>query len=284
MSSWSKRVIGLGAAAALAMGAAASWAGQEQSIAALDADQQALLAKVDFGKPYLAGPLPGALELVPPPPSAGSLAEARDLAANAEALALIGKPRWERATRDADLSKGALARDFSCPAGVTLSDATTPAITHLLRRAGTDLGWSTSEVKDHYQRPRPFMENGRTSCTPADEPSLRKNGSYPSGHSALGYGTGLILATIFPDRAAALVRRGREFGDSRRVCNVHWLSDVEAGRDIAAATVSRLEANAEFATDLAAARAEAADLPDSARHPADCAEEAAALNGAANDD
>ena len=59
-----------------------------------------------------------------------------------------------------------------------------------------------------------------------------------------------------PDRAAALVKRGQVFGDSRRVCNVHWLSDVEAGAVIGAATVARLHAEPQFRKDLDAARKE----------------------------
>jgi acid phosphatase (class A) len=113
-------------------------------------------------------------------------------------------------------------------------------------------------------------------CTPEQDAVLRHDGSYPSGHSALGFGWGLILAEVIPERAAELVARGRAFGDSRRVCNVHWLSDVEEGRIVATAVVARLHAVPEFQADLAAARAEVAALTE--REPGrDCAAEAAAL-------
>ena len=102
---------------------------------------------------------------------------------------------------------------------------------------------------------RPFTVNGRPSCTPAHEAILRADGSYPSGHSALGYGWGLILAEAIPGRAAELVARGRSFGDSRRICNVHWLSDIEEGRIVATAVVARHNAEPAFQADLAAARA-----------------------------
>lgn len=273
------RAIGLASLGAFLLGAAATPAGTDPAPAPAEQDAPALKVRPDLGKPYIGGPLPDAIMLVPPPPGRGSATHARDLAASAEAIAMIGTARWKQARRDADLAPGALPRNFSCAAGVVLSDTATPAIVHLLRRAGADLGWSTSEVKDHYGRPRPFMENGKASCTPEDEPFLRTNGAYPSGHSAIGYGTGLILASIFPGRAAAIVGRGRDFGDSRRVCNVHWQSDVEAGRDIAAATFARLTANSEFARDLAAARTEAAALPEAVLHPEGCAVEAAALGG-----
>jgi acid phosphatase (class A) len=68
----------------------------------------------------------------------------------------------------------------------------------------------------------------------------------------------------------------RAFGDSRRVCNVHWLSDVEEGRLIAPAVIARLHADPAFVADLEAARAEvgAARKTPPGR---DCAAEAAAL-------
>jgi acid phosphatase (class A) len=103
---------------------------------------------------------------------------------------------------------------------------------------------------------------------------LRKDGSYPSGHSAIGYGWALILTQLLPDRAAALVARGRAFGDSRRICNAHWLSDIEEGRVTAAMTVARLNADPRFLAHLAAVRAE---LRTNRPQPKGCDVEAAAL-------
>ena len=68
---------------------------------------------------------------------------------------------------------------------------------------------------------------------PASEAALRKNGSYPSGHTAFGWAWGLILSELVPTRTNEIIRRGRAYGVSRMVCNVHWKSDVEAGRAMA---------------------------------------------------
>nr|WP_255441193.1 hypothetical protein [Synechococcus sp. HK01-R] len=62
------------------------------------------------------------------------------------------------------------------------------------------------------------MVNGQPICTPEDEPALRSDGSYPSGHTAVGWGWGLILSTIAPDRSDELIARGRAYGESRSVC------------------------------------------------------------------
>ena len=244
-----------------------------------NAPASVMQSKAPLGAGYLGGgALPDSLILSPLPPSDGSAAQARDTEGAVAALSMQGGTRWNLAIADADLRPGRAAAAFSCTAGFAIDAAHTPALSRLLTRAMADLGMSTSEVKKRYQRPRPFMVNGKPSCTPTWESALRRDGSYPSGHSAIGYGYGLILAELLPDRAARLVARGRAFGDSRRICNVHWLSDIEEGRVIASATVMRLNADPAFAADLAAARKEVAALGREGIAPMpDCAKEAAAL-------
>lgn len=220
-----------------------------------------------------AGTAPDSNLLIPPPPAPGSAAMARDEEAMRAAVALRGTPRWDQATTDALLFTPDATGVFSCAAGFRISAELTPRINALLRKAGPDLAMAVYPSKRKYMRQRPFMMNGQPSCTPNDEAGLRRDGSYPSGHSAIGYGWGLILAELVPDRAAQLVARGRAFGDSRRVCNVHWLSDVEEGRVIATAVLARLHAEPAFRADLDAARSESlrkAIAPD-------CAKENAAL-------
>lgn len=222
--------------------------------------------------------MPDSLDLLPPPPAPGSAALARDEAASASALALAGTPRFALAARDADLTSPKATAAFSCAAGFGIGPDSTPRLDALLRRVGADFGGATGKAKTHYARPRPFMVNAKPSCTPQDEAYLRNNGSYPSGHSALGMGWALVLAELVPDRTTQLVSRGRAFGESRRYCNVHWLSDVEEGRFVAAAVFARLQADAAFRADLEAARTEIAGLR--ADGPGqDCAAEASALAG-----
>lgn len=199
---------------------------------------------------------PNSLALVPPPPAPGSAAQARDDAAAQTGVALQGSPRWALAISDARLTPEQLAQDFSCALGLTLSPQTTPRTLALLLRASPDLAASTFAAKTAYRRARPFMSDGAPSCTPDEEVHLRRDGSYPSGHSALGWGWGLILAELAPDRGDAILARARAFGQSRVVCNVHWQSDVDEGRIVATATIARLHADPQFRGDLEAARAE----------------------------
>jgi acid phosphatase (class A) len=220
--------------------------------------------------------LPDSLAILPAPPTEGSAALARDREASKAALALGKGARWDLATADADLRTPAATGAFSCAAGFEISPQATPAIDRLMRRSLPDLGLATYGVKERYKRARPFMENGEANCSPDYTEMLRKDGSYPSGHSAIGFGWGLMLAEIVPDRSARLVARGIAFGDSRRICNLHWLSDVEQGRLMGAAVVARLRADPRFQADLQAAKAEAIAARSTAPSR-NCAQEDAAL-------
>ncbi len=228
---------------------------------------------------YLApGTGPNSLTLLPPPPTAGSGAQARDEDAARAAVALHGGPRWDLATRDADLSFPAAAGTFSCAIGTAVTEADTPRLYMLLRRSLSDIGLSTYPTKTKYMRPRPFTVNNKPMCTPAFDAGLRKDGSYPSGHSAVGWGWALIVAEAVPDRIDAVLARGRAFSDSRRVCNVHWQSDVDEGRTMGAAVFAKLHDSAEFRADVATAKAEVAAARAKGLKPnRDCVEEARQL-------
>ncbi len=223
--------------------------------------------------------LPNSVALVPPPPAAGSAAEVRDQEASEAALALRGSPRWELAAADAVLTFPEAAETFSCALGARITEQAAPNLYMVLRRTLADLGLSTYAAKNRYERPRPFMVNGQPTCTPEDEASLRGNGAYPSGHSAIGWGWGLILAEVAPERADELLARGRAFAESRMICNVHWWSDVIEGQRMGAAAVARLHADPVFRAQLDLAREEVDALLASGEPPVrDCAAEAAALD------
>jgi len=228
---------------------------------------------------YLApGDLPDILALLPSPPAAGSAAQAADDAAFHELVKLQGTPRGAIAVQDADLGFPHAAAVFSCALGVPVSEQATPNLNMLLQRTLTDVIRATSKTKERYQRTRPFVVFSTSSCTPAEEGFLRTNGSYPSGHASIGWLWGLALAEIAPERADAVLQRGRAFGQSRGVCGVHWRSDIEAGRTAGAATFARLQTNPVFQAQLEAARAEVAKERGSGATPqSDCGAEAAAL-------
>ena len=222
-----------------------------------------------------AGTAPNSLNLLPPPPAAGSAAQARDDEAAKAAVALNGTPRWTLATHDAELKFPKAAETFACAMDVKISEADTPALYVLLRRTLADNGLSTYPTKNKYKRARPFTVNGAPICTPNEEQVLRNDGSYPSGHSAIGWGWALVLTEVAPNRANEILARGRAFTTSRVVCNVHWLSDTEEGRTMASAVVAKLQSNPDFQADVEAAKAEVAAARAKGLKPAgDCTAEA----------
>ncbi|WP_340112131.1 acid phosphatase [Maribellus mangrovi] len=200
--------------------------------------------------------LPNSLELVSPPPKEGSAAFALDQEIAAMYVASDDEARKEQAKKDAVLHFPEATEAFNIILNIQISEETTPNLYMILRRTLADAGLSTYAAKNHYQRERPFMVNNTPICTPEDEEGLRKDGSYPSGHTAIGWAWALILAEVFPVEADAILIRGKEFGISRNVCNVHWHSDVVAGRLMGAATVAKLHSNDQFLIDLEAAKQE----------------------------
>lgn len=222
--------------------------------------------------------LPNSLALLPPPPAEGSAALALDEEIARRSLAFRDTPRWALAALDADLHFPEAAGTFSCALSAPIAEADAPHLYVLLRRTLTDAGLSTYAAKNHFKRDRPFESNKAPICTPDEQAMLEKDGSYPSGHTAIGWAWALVLSEISPERTDAILARGRAYGESRNVCNVHWHSDVVQGRFMGAGTVARLHADPAFSADLEAAKAELAAVRAKGLKPTrDCAVEAAAM-------
>lgn len=223
--------------------------------------------------------LPDSLKLLAPPPAPGSAAQALDEAIAKDNFSFEGTARWSQAATDADLHFPAAASIFSCSLGIEISEERTPRLYTLLRRSLTDAGLASYRAKNHYQRSRPFMSNGESICTPDDESALRTDGSYPSGHTSVGWAWALILSEIAPNQQDQILQRGMDYGRSRNICNVHWHSDVQAGQLIGAATVAQLHANPVFRADLRAARkeVEAQQAANNIANSINCKREQAAL-------
>lgn len=223
--------------------------------------------------------LPNSLILLGPPPEAGSAALARDEEARKATLLLRSTERWKLARTDADLAFPQAADNFSCAMGVRIDSQHTPRLYAMMQKMLSDFGLSTYGVKDKYNRVRPFVVHNEATCRADQEAILRSDGSYPSGHTAAGWGWALVFAQINPERADALFKRGIEFGQSRVICDAHWQSDVDAGRIMGAATVARLQTDAAFLADLTAAKEEVKTAKAMQEFPiSECAAEAAALS------
>ena len=216
--------------------------------------------------------------VIPPPPKPGSAAQAADDEVYKAAIAAIDSPRWKQAIADSEERNiGKALQAYACALGTPITPRTMPHTFMLVVRTISDIGVAYDKGKDYYGRLRPYAALNGPNCQGYGEAEAKR--SYPSGHAAVGWGISLVLTEVAPDRATELIRRGREFSESRAACGVHWMSDVVAGRDIGAAVVAQLHSNDDFRAQLAEARKEVAAARATAPLPegGQCAAEAAAL-------
>ncbi|MES2420954.1 MAG: phosphatase PAP2 family protein [Pseudomonadota bacterium] len=242
----------------------------------------AAVARVETAKTLSGYLTPGAFDLLsvlPPAPKPDDPRGIADRAIFKATRALVGTPRWAMAINDVKLAPADMMRNFSCATGVALSPQIAPRTAALIARASSDTARGTGIAKNFYKRQRPFLIDQGAICQPAAE--IADSYDYPSGHTTAGWTWATLLAELAPDRAAAILARGRAFGESRVVCGVHNASAVEAGRLSASATLSAERDVPAFKADFAAARAEIHALrrdPTTPKPaPALCSQEAALI-------
>ena len=200
-------------------------------------------------------------EFLPAPPDTASAIWRHDVERYQWGKSMRDTPRGRQAVKDANLHGSGLADAFSEAFGLEISFEKTPAIYTLMRHMSEDAGsLATKLAKEYYFRPRPFIVFGEPSAIPEAEDALRNNGSYPSGHSAMGFAVALVLSEINPARADEIMRRGFDIGESRVIAGYHFDSDVRMGRLCAAMVVPILHADSRFMRDLDAAKREFSKL------------------------
>lgn len=166
------------------------------------------------------------------------------------------------AVRDANYGLNTIIKEFSIPFGMQITKEHTPKVFTLLRDALATTDSICKLPKAFYMRPRPFMVFNEPTLTPHDEPSLRRNGSFPSGHTILGWSAALLLSEINPAQADTIIARGLMYGESRVICGAHWQSDVDAARIAASVAYAKLHTSERFLKQMAAAKKEFLDLKD----------------------
>ena len=207
-------------------------------------------------KPYVdIDKMPDALVFYPPPPDTASAQFKYD----------VSQYMWGKSMR-ADSARAALAiaqavesveemaKLFSEPFGMEISAKHTPAIMNVLERTVKTI--RTSKFKNHYMRRRPFDRFNEPTLIPEHEEKLRKNGSYPSGHTVRAWIFAMVLVEINPDVADAVLKYAYEWGQSRVIAGYHWQSDVDASKVIVSAGFARIHGEPAFMADMQKAKAE----------------------------
>ncbi|CAI1052480.1 acid phosphatase [Serratia entomophila] len=201
------------------------------------------------------------LALLPPPPAMDSIDFLNDKAQYDAGKIVRNTARGKQAYDDAHVAGDGVATAFSNAFGVEITQQKAPELFKLVMKMREDAGdLATRSAKNHYMRIRPFAFYNESTCRPDEESTLSKNGSYPSGHTTIGWATALVLAEINPARQGEILQRGYDMGQSRVICGYHWQSDVTAARMVASAIVARLHAEPAFIAQLQKAKDEFASL------------------------
>jgi acid phosphatase (class A) len=123
----------------------------------------------------------------------------------------------------------------------------------LLKCAAEVAERAVDKAKMQFNRTRPYKlpDNG---LHPLKDVGIDDAPSYPSGHSAFGSVTGLVLAELDPDLKDRFLERIKDFGYSRLVSGVHFRTDVYAGELVGTTAAAMLLGNEDFLRqiDLAA--------------------------------
>lgn len=215
-------------------------------------------AQQDAVQPYFSTQeLPDLIKCLPAPPAFDSPEFAND----------VVRYQWgktqrqdsERAAiakRDAVWSYEALFAEFNIPFGLTISRTETPEIWKLLETSLVTTDQMRVAPKAYYHRLRPFEMYNEHLLSPETEADVRGEGSYPSGHTARGWVTALLLAEINPARADTIFARGWMYGESRVIEGAHWQSDVDASRVAASIGYAALQSSPAFREQMERAKAE----------------------------
>ena len=201
--------------------------------------------------------MPDAGIYLPAPPDMTSTTYADDFAQWQWGKTVRPTERGQQANDDSQWGIDGMIRIHQGTLGFEISKKKTPAIYKLLYNVLWTENLSTHNAKRKYMRTRPFAQyNEHTWGRFDNERELRFNGSYPSGHTALGWATALVLSEMVPELQDTLLRTGFQYGESRVIVGAHYQSDVDAGFLCGTTAVAVMHASEFFLKDLEAARKE----------------------------
>ncbi len=188
--------------------------------------------------------------LLPPPPAAGSPAEALELAQLRQLIAATSAERMTQAKWDDEHEDPAVF-----DAVISKSIQSMPATWALLKTVQNDADLAAYRGKGLFGRLRPWaVDAALPNCDAGKGKDPRS--SYPSGHSTFGYSVGFALAQLLPAKAPAILARAHDYALSREICGAHFRSDTEASNVLGTYVAATILADPRMARRIAAARAE----------------------------
>jgi len=184
-------------------------------------------------KPLVTGPAPvrpayyyveaGPFETLtfPPPPAPGSMEQQADIAA---VLA------WQNKRTDEDCARSARTslEDYDAFWGARspFPEPLPAEVKEFFARLSSDLETALNNMKNRYQRPRPYMAYSEA------QPCIQKykGFSYPSGHSVYSRVYADVLTDIVPERKAEFFAKADAIALDRVIGGVHYPADIAAGK------------------------------------------------------
>lgn len=194
------------------------------------------------------------VRFLPQMPDSAGAAFAHDVATFYHCKALRAGDRGMQAVADADMTVAGIGKAFASLLGINISATTTPRIHNLLT---TVIDQASDNCMLHKQ------SNPRTPpCERLNEPPMpgtmpvASPSCYPSQHATVGWAAALALMDVCPTRQNEILKRGREYGQSRVIAGTNWQSDVDAGQLLGGMVFATLTSDPDFRNLLTQARQE----------------------------
>jgi acid phosphatase (class A) len=188
--------------------------------------------------------------LLPPPPSDNSTGAKTELAElkqieTARSAAQLARAKSDDKTQNASIFAEIIGPGFDL--------GTLPATAKMFADIRREEQVAANAAKDFFKRNRPWIvDPSVASCSKEDAPQS----SYPSGHATMGYSMGVVLASLAPEKAQAILARANDYAENRLVCGMHFRRDIEAGQALGTAIAVELMHNPRFQADYDAAAME----------------------------
>lgn len=196
-------------------------------------------------------------KILPAFPDTTSMSFFNDYVQYMKGKELRNTPRGEQAKIDAELENFEfMLKGFAEPFGMEITKEGTPELYNLLFWAKNDAANATYRIKKMSYRKRPYVQFREGTLVPEAEKGHYKSSSYPSNHSAAGWGVALVLIQLNPANRDAILQRGYEYGQSRVIAGYHYQSDVDAARLCASAAISMIAAQPFYQKQFAKAQKE----------------------------
>lgn len=163
-----------------------------------------------------------------------------------------------QATRTPEQEKAAVADAeenvwrFADVMGPDFTAAKLPKTAALFERVIATEDVVDDHAKKAFNRPRPYMLDEQI------HPLLKKSksGSWPSGHSTVGYLMATVLGDLVPEKRNALFARASVYAENRLVAGFHYRSDTVMSRTGAALIAQKMAEQPDFQAEFDAAKTE----------------------------